>query len=165
MFELHDDGVKLRGAVVALPLALVVGDGCSGSSSGAPENCTISASNYDQSCNVDTDCQQVASGDYCSSTVCLCGNSTINVGAMAQFYEDVSKTPVGSGAIQSLICPCPAIIPCCRHGMCLGGCGFNDPLPACSDAGGTCSFGTTCGAGSAGPPDACVYSDEVCCLR
>jgi hypothetical protein len=151
----------LLGSVVALPLALVVADGCSSSS--MPENCTISASNYDQSCNVDTDCLEVSSGDYCA-TGCFCGNSTINVGALAQFNDDVSKTPIGSGG---LICPCPNPLgPCCRHGMCQAGCQVSptDTLPACSDAGGTCTLGTVCGAGGTGPPDACVYSDEVCCL-
>jgi hypothetical protein len=52
--------------------------------------CMISASNYDQSCNVDTDCWEVSSGDYCSA-ICRCGTSAINVEALAQFNADVSK--------------------------------------------------------------------------
>ena len=60
--------------------------------------CMISASSYDQSCAVDTDCTSVTSTNYCSVN-CLCGGSAINVGARAQFNEDVSKTPLGSGAL------------------------------------------------------------------
>ena len=67
----------------------------------------ISASNYDESCNVDSDCQEVTSRDYCSAG-CLCGGSAINVGAVAQFKADVSKTPLGSGALRS-----PRVPMCC----------------------------------------------------
>jgi hypothetical protein len=127
--------------------------------------CMISASSYDQSCTIDTDCTTVTSRDYCSAG-CLCGGSAINVGALAQFNGDISKTPLGSGALGGTACPCvQSFGPCCRSGRCTATC-FSPPdaLPACADAGGTCllSAGTTCG--KMGPPDACAYSDEVCCL-
>jgi hypothetical protein len=81
--------------------------------------CIISASNYDQSCTVDSDCQVVSSGNYCSAT-CLCGGSAINASAVAQFNKDVSKIPVGSGA-RGPLCNCPVeSLPCCRHGVCEG---------------------------------------------
>jgi hypothetical protein len=128
--------------------------------------CMISASNYDQSCTVDTDCSMVSSGDYCSAT-CLCGGSAINVGALAKFNADVAKTPLGSGALGNVFCGCPfSWGPCCRHGTCVGergGCSSpSDSLPACADAGGTCMPFGSCG--QPGPPDACAYSDEMCCV-
>jgi hypothetical protein len=131
--------------------------------------CMISASSYDQSCAVDTDCTTVTSTDYCAVN-CLCGGSTISVGALSQFNEDVSKTPLGSGALGGAPCGCPSGSgPCCRHGICqLGGACSSPPdtLPACADAGGTCILGfigLTCA--PEGPPDACAYSDETCCLN
>lgn len=116
-------------------------DGSGQASGGA---CMISGANYDQSCHVDTDCQEVTPGDYCT-TGCLCGASAISVRALAQFDSDVAKTPVGSGAVQSIGCPCPppapppAFGPCCHHGTCQVACSPPaDTLPACVDAGGTC---------------------------
>jgi hypothetical protein len=122
--------------------------------------CTISASSYDQSCTVDTDCTEVTSTDYCSTDNCLCGGSAINVAALAQFNADTSKTPL---SMRAGACSCPAGFgPCCRSGMCTMTCfSTADALPACVDAGGTCEPGTC---GRAGPPDACAFSDEVCCL-
>jgi hypothetical protein len=80
----------------------------------------ISASSYNQACSVDSDCRMVSSGNYCSAG-CLCGGSAINVAAVAQFNDDVSKTPLGSGALGNVICACPAeAVPCCRHGVCEG---------------------------------------------
>jgi hypothetical protein len=92
--------------------------------------CTIVASNYDQSCGVDTDCRMISAGDYCVAG-CLCGGSAISATALAQFNADVAKTPVGSGAVQELPCNCPAeFAPCCRQGQCVAG---SDCLPG-SDA-------------------------------
>jgi hypothetical protein len=133
--------------------------------------CMISASNYDQSCMVDTDCAEVASGDYCSVSggICPnCGGTAINVGALAQFNADVSKTPIGSGALGDVSCGCRFVNgPCCRHGVCQGeveACSFpTDTLPACADAGGACMPFVPCI--RSGPPDACAYSDESCCLN
>jgi hypothetical protein len=59
--------------------------------------CMISASNYDQSCNVDSDCLEVSAGDYCSAATCRCGGSAINVGAGAQFSADVYQNAARIG--------------------------------------------------------------------
>jgi hypothetical protein len=132
--------------------------------------CTISASNYDQACNVDSDCAEVSSGDYCSATICRCGGSVVNVGALAQFNADVSKTPLGSGALMGATCGCAVPGgPCCRQGMCQNGYGNcsapADTLPACADAGGMCMPSVLYYGGCAqGPPGSCAYADEVCCL-
>jgi hypothetical protein len=128
----------------------------------------ISASDYDQSCTVDTDCQQVGSGNYCQNTYCICGGSAINKAAVAQFELDVSETPLGSGALGTMVCSCPAeIVPCCRSGKCQADdaclAAPGDTLPACSKAGGTCLFATGCT--TAGPPDSCAYADEACCIN
>jgi hypothetical protein len=80
--------------------------------------CFVSASNYDQSCTIDSDCQMVSSGNYCTA-MCSCGGSAINAAAGAQFNDDVSKTPLGSGALGFVDCNCPLEIPpCCLHGVC-----------------------------------------------
>jgi hypothetical protein len=132
----------------------------------AGQDCTISASSYDQSCTVDTDCQEVTSTDYCTAN-CLCGGSAINVGAVTAFNEAIGKTPLGSGTLSGG-CPCPSSFgPCCRGGTCTTTClSPSDTLPSCADAGGSCLLsrpsGVTCTMN--GPPDACAYSDEVCCL-
>jgi hypothetical protein len=81
--------------------------------------CVISATSYDQSCNVDSDCVEVSVGDYCSATTCRCGTSAVNVGALAQFNTDVSKTPIGSGALHTPFCFCPySAGPFCSQGTC-----------------------------------------------
>jgi hypothetical protein len=149
------------------------GSAASGSSSGSvasgnstSDGCVISASSYTQSCNVDTDCQEVTSRNYCVAG-CLCGGSAINVGALAQFNEDVSKTPLGSGALGGFACPCPASLgPCCRAGQCAMNC-FSpaDTLPACANAGGSCILSTNAICGAKGPASACAYSDETCCIN
>ena len=60
----------------------------------ASPTCTISASNYDQSCSVDSDCINytknfaVAFGDWCSLQ-CECPTDAINRSAAAQYDEDV----------------------------------------------------------------------------
>jgi hypothetical protein len=155
-----------------------VGDGGAAASDGSSDAgadvysgpCTISASGYDQSCTVDTDCTEVTSRDYCSAG-CLCGGSAINVGALSQFNSDVSQTPLGSGALKAAACPCAAQLgPCCRGGTCTMACSSSaDSLAACVDAGGTCILSGYAGGGAAcnrqGPPDACAYSDETCCLN
>jgi hypothetical protein len=147
-----------------------VSSGAVASGSSASGACAISASNYDQSCTVDTDCTEVSAGDYCSATTCLCGASAINVGALAQFIADISKTPIGSGALAPPIlstCGCPVFFgPCCRHGMCQeNGCASPaDTFPACADAGGTCTLSVQPACLRAGPPGACASSDETCCL-
>lgn len=123
----------------------------------------ILASNYDQSCTTDTDCMAIGEGNACS-LVGPCPSAAINKGAYSQYQSDIAQTPCYG------LSGCPSGSgPCCRHGTC----GLNaacysaaDTLPACADAGGTCQpFVSGCGSMGAGPPDACAYSDETCCLQ
>jgi hypothetical protein len=123
--------------------------------------CEISASNYDQSCNVDSDCTLVASGDYCS-TGCFCPLSTISVGALSQFNADVSQTPIGSGTLPGETCNCPEeFVPCCRGGTCqTGSACMSEPDSGLLDAGNNPLDYTALCVGDAGPSDA-GYSSGV----
>jgi hypothetical protein len=110
------------------------GPGASGPEAGAalgPDAaaCFIEATNYDQSCSVDSDCvgtgngYSIQSGNYCQSMCVNCGRETINRLALAQYQADVAKTPVGSGAIPQEQCSCVMISPpCCANGLCAPSC-------------------------------------------
>src|SRR5580658_5981 len=103
--------------------------------------CSIEAANYDQSCSVESDCigevsvdsgpfsvtgLPVTFGNYCAATMCFCGGGAISRKAVPQFIADVSKTPVGSGAIAPELCFCPQELPpCCANGRCT-----TSPCPA-----------------------------------
>ncbi|MGH7437837.1 MAG: hypothetical protein ACRENE_19335 [Polyangiaceae bacterium] len=122
----------------------------------------ILASNYDQSCQTDTDCVAVGEGSACS-VVSPCSNAAISRTAYARYQSDVATAP------------CFAVVsctyqlgPCCRQGTCRMNECFSpaDTLTACADAGGACgAFVTSCGTKGAGPPGSCAYPDETCCLR
>lgn len=85
-------------------------------------SCTISASNYDQSCALDLDCILVKTGNWCG-TGCLCTTAPINDSAAAAFFGATAVTPVGSGAVPVPDCACPAeTAPCCRQGQCTTDC-------------------------------------------
>jgi hypothetical protein len=117
--------MKLRlGSLVGLLLAFIVGDGCS--SSGTPKNCTISASSYDQSCNVDSDCVGMAGrfavqfGNFYCQSGCICGGDAINKTSVAQYVQDVSMTPLAASMAS---CFCPEVLgPCCANNRCTTSC-------------------------------------------
>ena len=79
----------------------------------------IQASNYDQSCKVDSDCVNVAAGNACYPCLVLCGaGGVINRNALASYQNDISKT-IGFKEMSSVMCNCPGILfPCCRTGIC-----------------------------------------------
>lgn len=130
--------------------------------------CSISASVYDRSCAIDSDCIAVVQGDVCTF-FCPCHYSAaINVAAEQAYSAAIARLvppriPM-DGAI--LGCSCgrnPS--PICRAGMCelSGGGAQLDPCSGEGDASGGCFLsGATCDRN--GPPDACPYADEVCCL-
>ena len=85
--------------------------------------CVFQASSYDRSCALDGDCVVVISTDYCTNTACDCGGDPISVAGRAQFNTDISRTPLGSGALQWPPCSCETPAPiCCRAGMCTHDC-------------------------------------------
>jgi|HubBroStandDraft_4_1064222.scaffolds.fasta_scaffold308429_1 hypothetical protein len=131
-------GVAVLGALnscggsVQVPRQVDSGEADTGAS-----GCFISASNYDQSCSVDSDCigfidgfetslgpggLPVQSANYCQA-ICICGGDAINKNAVAQYEADVAKTPLGSGALQPLCAGCPfSTPPCCQGGQCAKQC-------------------------------------------
>lgn len=105
-------------------------------------NCLILASNYNQTCSVDSDCVGSAGaqgipvqfGNYCTK-MCLCGGGAINRVSAAQYVADVSKTPLFSGALGQALClSCGQAGPtCCQAGRCVSGACPTEP----SDSGAT----------------------------
>jgi hypothetical protein len=76
---------------------------------------TISAADYDQTCEVDADCVAEPEGNFCGSRTCTnCVSAVISAKAQAQYEADLaSKIPTPS------ICPCPSGHPAvCNHGVC-----------------------------------------------
>jgi hypothetical protein len=82
----------------------------------------IQASDYDQSCTVDTDCRYIAEGNACTPCAFDCSfAATINVSALAQYYSDVANTPAVAAEFNGRTCAsgCPgAFGPCCVGGKC-----------------------------------------------
>ena len=136
--------------------------------------CTwILASNYDQSCMVDSDCLSVWSGYYCAPS-CECANAAISSSAISQYTADTNATGSDSGIPVCSGCPAQAP-PCCRQGICeaFGDCSSPlDTLAACADAGGECVYDPTptvlaldgIESNDAGPPSSCAYADETCVI-
>lgn len=112
--------------------------------------CLIQASDYDQSCSVDSDCVTkvisgagflsketggdfiVTFGNFCSP-MCLCGPGAISQKSVSQYVADVSKTPLGTGAVPLEACFCDELgILCCQSGQCSDQCNVAPPRDAAS---------------------------------
>lgn len=130
----------------------------------------IQASNYDQSCTVDSDCLSVWSGTSCAPGVCECPNSVIGVSARGQYLADTSAIVPDSKMLS--LCNCAAVPPpCCRQGTCqyyIDCSSGADALAACTNAGGECEYAPALLLGNesydAGPPNSCAYTDEMCVI-
>jgi hypothetical protein len=138
-----------------------------GSSCNSPATCTsLLASAYDHSCDADTDCVGVGEVPSCSTSTCACPTAAINKSANAQYSALFSQV---TAAYPPEACNCPCLSGAiCRSGTCQAAfCGppTADTLPSCADAGGTCSYSANTTCNGMGPPDACAYSDEVCCVQ
>jgi hypothetical protein len=98
----------------------------------------IQASDYDQSCTVDTDCRLIAVGNACTPCAFDCSfGAAINVSALAQYNSDVANTPAVAAEFNGQTCAsgCPAAFgPCCVGGKCQASTTSQCPAPA-SDAG------------------------------
>jgi hypothetical protein len=136
---------------------------------GATPTCSpVLASDYDQSCTVDTDCVAVGEISSCPASGCDgCTTEAVNKSVMAQytaaFAQAFASGPSGPGCN----CPCESGA-VCRGGKCQAAfCGppLTDTLSACADAGGQCAYSANTTCSGMGPPDACAYSDEFCCLN
>jgi hypothetical protein len=125
---------------------------------GARRRCFISASNYDSSCTVDSDCVAVTeTDDWCASD-CLCGRGFLNKKSAAQYVQEAARTPLGSGAVAPGFCGCPlSPPPCCVQGQCtVTGCGSTPtPVDDASAEPGDLGYTVLC-VGDAGPVDAGV---------
>jgi hypothetical protein len=89
----------------------------------------IQASDYDQSCTVDTDCQQISEGNACVPCAFGCPlGGAINVSALPKYMSDIANTPaVGS---ECPVIPCIAtVFPCCIGGNCQVGSQCANPVP------------------------------------
>jgi hypothetical protein len=100
----------------------------------APDGATchgtaIRASDYDQSCAMDSDCVEVTEGNSCVVGGCGCGGVAINRCALPRYQADLEA----SGVQFVETCNCPADFgACCRGGRCVDNfCCLN----ACPDAG------------------------------
>lgn len=110
----------------------------SATSPGDDASCLIQASNFDQSCSVDSDCVSLAgqfpvtSGNYCAS-ICPCPADAINRAAIGTYIAAVSQTPYGMGALPIVGCNCAAGAgPCCVAGQCSTSCPTPCSQPPCS---------------------------------
>lgn len=139
-----------------------------GSVSSGPGPCTtVLASDYDQSCVLDSDCVDVGQVAQCPAHACDgCLTEAINKNALPQYMKAFSQAFATVPKSDFCGCPCDGVA-VCRGGKCQAGfCGppRSDTLAACANAGGTCNYSvnTTC---HIGPADACAYSDEICCVE
>jgi hypothetical protein len=108
-FYLLDAGLDGRGA---------------GATGDAELSCSLSASQFDNSCKVDSDCVGVPSGDPCAANCAsICPTAALNIGVAAQYLAALrALVPVSN---DSIVCSCPCIAarPCCRQGACNNSCG------------------------------------------
>jgi len=144
-----------------------------GSDGGSPiSSCpVVVASDYDQSCVVDEDCVSVGQQPKCPVTDCSgCIPGAINKSAMARYMSALSHAVA---AVMSDVpgvlchCPCEGGFAICRGGKCeAAACGppNADTLPACTQARGICAYVANSLCTTKGPPGACAYDDEICCL-
>jgi hypothetical protein len=85
----------------------------------------IQASDYDQSCVLDSDCAEVFVGNACTCELSCEGTpAAINKDALSQYTADVGNAP-------KVFCGCPLRVP-------------GDPVAAACCVGGTCQFTSGC---------------------
>jgi hypothetical protein len=126
----------------------------------------VLASAYDQSCTQDSDCVAVGEVPSCPASACaFCNAQGINQNALTAYSAAFARAVATVDGGGTCGCPCESGA-ICRSGKCQSaGCAPAqvDTLPACVDAGGACAYSANTTCGTAGPPDACAYSDEICC--
>jgi hypothetical protein len=105
----------VKGAIL-VACALLVVLKTSASTTACSNSCSIAASDYDQSCAVDTDCVGITAGDLCDGRCTNCVNAAINVRDQAKYQSDFS-----SKVRKEVECPCPAGVVSCHAGTCIPG--------------------------------------------
>jgi hypothetical protein len=87
----------------------------------APKNrCVLSASSYDRSCHVDSDCSAVWFGNVCTAGQCVgCEpNGAISASATEAYENDLDAVV---DAAEACPCPPPPGSACCDQGTCVYG--------------------------------------------
>lgn len=76
----------------------------------------ILASDYDQSCQTESDCVLVPEGNFCYPGTANCPIAAINKGAYPQYQAAIAKT-IAAICIANTGCPL-VTDPCCKGGLC-----------------------------------------------
>jgi hypothetical protein len=77
----------------------------------------IQASDYDQTCAVDTDCVGIVEGSTCNACTLNCSNAAIRKSAMAQYNADTTNILTAAFELCPSSCGGPEAA-CCRGGLC-----------------------------------------------
>ena len=163
------------------------GDARTGATGGP---CTLEASAYDQSCQVDSDCVTAFLGDVCSD-VCVgdCPNAAISRSDSPRYNADLAGTPARIARPNGGTCSCALGPAFCRAGTCSIQSPLDDAGP--KEDGGQCRWpdnlndagpgvracqvgraflqciypsGVACGAISSGPlTELCISDDPTSC--
>ena len=90
----------------------------------AGPSCSMSASQYDNSCNVDSDCVGVPEGDPCAGNcLSVCFTAALNARVAHQYLADLRALMAADKDPILCQCPCIAAQPYCCRGSCSNGCG------------------------------------------
>lgn len=112
----------------------------------------IQASDYDQSCAVDSDCVEVYVGNACTCDLsCQSKQAAINKAALSQYTADVAKAPrVACGCLRPPIPTGGVSLPCCVGGSCQFTNQCSNPVPVVDAAAETGTDAATDAAADAG---------------
>ncbi len=110
--------------------AMAGGSGGASATGAIGPSCSMSASQYDNSCNVDSDCVGVPEGHPCARNCqSICPTAALNARVAYQYLADLKALmPAGNGGIVCN-CPCIAAQPYCCRGICYNGCGDCSTVP------------------------------------
>ena len=112
-------GMSFRGGLPFLcVVAVLLAVACSSSSPPSASECTLSGSDYPQTCNVDADCMPIVEIAGCG--LCGCQTAAINVSAQSAYqsrFDSVKQYAAGG-----CFCPCEGAARCCA-GTCTQSCG------------------------------------------
>jgi hypothetical protein len=120
----------------------------------------IQASNYQQSCTVDTDCVAVGEGNFCNPGSTNCSNAAISKSDYAQYQADVAKTNGAS-------CYAPGNCggesgPCCIGGKCQMNAACFNAVPAGDAAADTGADAAAADAGADAAMDGGTADADAC---
>jgi hypothetical protein len=92
-------------------------------------SCSMSASQYDSSCNVDSDCVLVPEGAPCDGNcLSVCPTSALNARVAYQYLADLKALMAEHNESPVCMCDCYAGPYCC-HGICYSQCGGCSMVP------------------------------------